>query len=148
MNAIRKGDGTAIDYVCSSSVDAGDIVVIEEIAGIATCGGDAGDKIGLATHGVFDFVSTGTASAGDKMYWNGTAATTTSAGAGSGNWSGFIGYLVRDLASGEKARVLFSAPGGSTGAAASSGLAVKSGAGIGGGYSAGTGSVPVAKVGK
>ena len=116
MDAIRKADGVAIDYVCTGAVQAGDIVVIGDIAAIATIDCVTGQKVGLSVNGVFDFVSTGTGTAGDKAYWNGSAASTSSAGAGSGSWDGFLGYLVADFATGEKARVLYSPFGGATSA--------------------------------
>jgi len=67
-------DGNAIDYTPSAAVSAGDVVVQEELVGIAKLD-IAADELGaLAVVGVFDFpkaTGSGSAiSAGKTVYWD------------------------------------------------------------------------------
>jgi len=67
-------DGNAIDYTPSAAVSAGDVVVQEELVGIAKLD-IAADELGaLAVVGVFDFPkATGSSTAitaGKKVYWD------------------------------------------------------------------------------
>ena len=90
--AIYVQDGDAIDYTPSSAVVAGQVVVQNDIVGVAVRPIAANELGALAVEGVFDVVkATGAVNAGAKVYWDadgnpvggvaGTgAATTTDSG--------------------------------------------------------------------
>ena len=78
-------DGDSIDYTPALAVDAGDVIVQDEMVGVAKLDIAAGALGALAVAGVFDFPkSTGSSSAivaGDNCYWdadNEVATTTAS----------------------------------------------------------------------
>tara|TARA_B100001094_G_scaffold330972_1_gene397721 strand:+ start:833 stop:1249 length:417 start_codon:yes stop_codon:yes gene_type:complete len=135
MKVRRVKDGAAIDYTASSAVSAGDIVVIDEIAGVASCDAAAGRKFGLSVSGIFDVkCGSTTFSAGDKVYWGGTTADTSPVSSG---WDGYIGVAVEDcVAADVHVRVLWQAAGSETATANVSGGGLSGGlptGGIGGG---------------
>ena len=76
-------DGKSIDYTPVLAVDAGDVIVQDELVGVAKLDIAAGALGALAVSGVFDFPkSTGSSSAivaGDNCYWDASSevATTT-----------------------------------------------------------------------
>ena len=85
--AIYVQDGRMVDYTPGSDVDAGDVVVQEDLVGIAAHDIDSGELGALAVQGVFQFpksTGSGTAiSAGANCYWDATnTVATTSAGGG------------------------------------------------------------------
>ena len=67
-------DGKAIDYTPALAVDAGDVIVLNDLVGVAKLDIAANALGALATTGVFDFPkSTGSSSAiaaGKKVYWD------------------------------------------------------------------------------
>ena len=67
-------DGDSIDYTPDSDVSAGDVVVQEELVGVAKLDIEANRLGALAVTGVFDFPKAtggGTAiAAGKKVYWD------------------------------------------------------------------------------
>ncbi len=71
------GIGHEIDYTPGSAVAAGDVVVLEDLIGVAKTPIAAAALGALAVTGVFDFPkATGTGTgidAGAKLYWNATA---------------------------------------------------------------------------
>ena len=79
-------DGNSIDYTPGANVSAGDVVVQNDLVGIAKLDIVAGKLGALAVTGVFDVpkaTGAGTAiAAGAKVYWNAAAqqATTTASG--------------------------------------------------------------------
>ena len=79
-------DGNSIDYTPGANVSAGDVVVQNDLVGIAKLDIASGVLGALAVTGVFDVpkaTGAGTAiAAGAKVYWNATAqqATTTATG--------------------------------------------------------------------
>ncbi len=70
--------GGSVDYTPSSAVTAGDVVVQGPMIGVA-CNDIAADALGsLDVEGVFEFPKAAVAiTAGAKVYWTGTEATTT-----------------------------------------------------------------------
>lgn len=63
--------GRTIDYTPSSNVSAGDVVVQEDLVGVATLDIDSGDKGALMVEGVVRAPSNSVAiSAGEKVYWD------------------------------------------------------------------------------
>lgn len=89
-------DGNSIDYTPGANVSAGDVVVQNDLVGIAKVDIGAGKLGALAVTGVFDVpkaTGAGTAiAAGAKVYWNAVAsqATTTATG------NKYLGKTVRD----------------------------------------------------
>lgn len=86
MIATFVHDGSMIDYTPSADVAAGDVVVQENLVGVAKRPLPANRPGSLAVEGVFDFPkATGTGSgtaSGTSVYWDATAkqATTTASG--------------------------------------------------------------------
>ena len=84
--AIFVQDGNAIDYVPTTDVAAGDVVVQGELVGVTRMPIKASELGSLAVAGVFDVAKAtgaGTAIAvGTNVYWNATAnqATATATG--------------------------------------------------------------------
>jgi predicted RecA/RadA family phage recombinase len=81
-------DGNAIDYTPGSDVSAGDVVVLEDLIGVAKRPIAAGALGALAVAGVFDFPKTAgvgeAIAAGAKVYWDvadGVAKTDDETGA-------------------------------------------------------------------
>ena len=76
MTAKYKHRGIAIDYTPGSDVTAGDVVVQEDLIGIAVNDIPDGRLGALTTEGVFELPkATGSGSdidAGAQLYWNGT----------------------------------------------------------------------------
>ncbi|MDR0542464.1 MAG: DUF2190 family protein [Dysgonamonadaceae bacterium] len=85
-------DGKTIQYkVTDTSVKSGDIVVIEDIAGIAVTDGAAGETIALNVEGVYRLPKdTGALNQGKKVYVKNTDGVKTIVGTATGNT--FIGY--------------------------------------------------------
>ncbi len=80
-----RHEGARIDYTPTGAVDAGDVVVLGDIVGVATSDIAAGVKGALAISGVVRFPkATTSASAlgpGVKVYWNaGSEIVTTTSG--------------------------------------------------------------------
>lgn len=77
-------DGSSIDYTPAADVAAGDVVVQEDLVGVAKVPIAAGKPGALAVEGVFDFPkAAGSAiAAGATCYWDATnkRATTTATG--------------------------------------------------------------------
>jgi len=76
--------GECIDYTPSSAIAAGDIVVQDDLVGIATRPIAAGTTGALAVSGIFDIVKASDTvfTAGQKVYWDATnkVAVTTDGG--------------------------------------------------------------------
>jgi predicted RecA/RadA family phage recombinase len=85
-------DGKTIQYtVAGLAVKSGDIVVLEDIAGVAVAGGNVGDTITLAIEGVYSLPKgSGAIAKGKKVYVNVTEGVATVVTTASSNT--FIGY--------------------------------------------------------
>ena len=85
-------DGKTIQYtVADSEVKSGDIVVIEDVVGIAVVGGAVGETITLSVEGVYNLKKgSGAINQGKKVYVNITAGVATIVATATGNT--FIGY--------------------------------------------------------
>jgi predicted RecA/RadA family phage recombinase len=94
-------DGKTIQYtVADLAVKSGDIVVIEDIAGIAVTDGNAGDSITLSIEGVYSLPKgSGAIAKGKKVYVNVTEGVATIVTTASSNT--FIGYAWADAGAGE-----------------------------------------------
>ncbi len=84
--AVFVQQGEQIDYTPSADVAAGDVVVQEDLVGIARSAIPAGTPGSLAVAGVFDVVKASATefTAGAKVYWDATnklAVTTDGGGA-------------------------------------------------------------------
>jgi len=84
--ATYKAAGARVDYTASGSdTDAGDVVVLSTMIGIATQLIEQDDKGSLAVEGIFSMPkATGTGediAQGDVVYWDGSEATETASGA-------------------------------------------------------------------
>lgn len=69
----RVADGRMVDYTPASAVTAGDVIVQDEMVGIATSDIAADEKGALAVEGIFDVQKTAAAeamSAGELVYWD------------------------------------------------------------------------------
>ncbi len=81
MNAVFRQRGDAIDYIPVSDVNAGDVVVQNDLAGIAKLDIKAGERGALALTGVYTIpkaTGAGTAiDAGVKLHWNASGAVVT-----------------------------------------------------------------------
>lgn len=97
--------GTTVDYTPTSAVSAGDVVVQNNLVGVATRPIAANALGALTVIGVFDFVHDAvTKSAGEAVYWDadgdpvgGTAGSGCATKTSSGNT--FMGKVVADAAS-------------------------------------------------
>jgi len=73
--------GDAIDYVPESDVSAGDVIVLNDLIGVAKRDHKAGELAAIAVVGVFDFPkATGGGTAiplGTVVYWDATAQQVT-----------------------------------------------------------------------
>lgn len=82
--AVFVQDGTSIDYIPTTAVAAGDVVVQGDLVGIATQDIPANTLGALKVEGVFDVVKQSGAaiSAGALVYWDATnqVATTSATG--------------------------------------------------------------------
>ncbi len=107
MTAVYVQKGDSIDYIPSADVDAGDVVVIGNLVGIAKLDIAANTLGALALCGVFDVPKAsgeGTAiTAGSIVFWNATAKQAT---VSFGN-NKYLGKTILDAADGdETARVI------------------------------------------
>lgn len=81
MKAKRFSEGNSINYTATADLEAGAVVVIGEIVGITTYPVVSGSPCALAVEGIFEIAKDSSAiTAGAKVYWNGTAVTTTAEG--------------------------------------------------------------------
>ena len=99
MSATYIHEGNSIDYTPGADVSAGDVVVQNELVGVAKRDIPANTKGALSVAGVFDFPkATGVSTAIDAgldVYWNAAAGeATTDPGSGSVNKK--IGRSVAD----------------------------------------------------
>jgi len=84
--ATKHSEGLRINYTPVGAVDAGDVIVQEDLIGIATTNIAAGELGVLDVEGVFDVAKATTSGsgidAGSVVYWNPTSevATETTAG--------------------------------------------------------------------
>jgi predicted RecA/RadA family phage recombinase len=73
--------GTTVPYVVPSAttIAAGDVVVMNDVLGVALTAGTTGDEITVQIEGVFTLdKTTGTAhNQGDVLYWNASTKKTT-----------------------------------------------------------------------
>ena len=102
---IQKGE--SIDYRPETSVAAGDVIVQDNLIGIARLDIAAGTLGSLAVVGVFDVVKDNSAViAGNAVYWDAEAKKATTAKTG----NQYLGKAILDAdASGETVRVLLNA---------------------------------------
>ena len=84
--------GNALHYeVTEPKVKSGEIVIVEDVAGIAVSGGETGDIIALSVEGVYRLPKgTGAIKQGEKVYVNVTAGVKTIVTTATDNT--FIGY--------------------------------------------------------
>lgn len=75
-------DGKSIDYTPSAAVTAGDVVVLQDLIGIAKVDIEANRLGALAVEGVFEMAKASGSEtailAGTKVYWNATASQVVS----------------------------------------------------------------------
>lgn len=100
MQAIYRhgGDGTAIDYTpTENAVAAGEVVVINNLIGIAHTAIAVGVKGALHVNGVYDILKVGDYGqdmpAGDPVYWDDTGKGATDNG---GHDSEMLGFAISD----------------------------------------------------
>lgn len=75
-NFVQKGD--FIHAVLADTVKGGDVVIIEDIVGVAVTDGDAENVKAVQTEGVFTLPKgSGAIEQGAKVYWDGTKVTKT-----------------------------------------------------------------------
>ena len=100
--ATYKAAGNRVDYTPDGAyVDAGDVVALNEMYGIATQDIADGDKGSLAVDGIFTMPkATGTGEdidQGDTVYWDGSVATET------GSAGIYLGKCAADAATDDSA---------------------------------------------
>ena len=102
---VQKGE--SIDYRPDTPVAAGDVVVQDNLVGIARLDIPAGTLGSLAVVGVFDIAKDSSAvAAGNAVYWDAEAKKATTAKTG----NQYLGKAILDAdASGETVRVLLNA---------------------------------------
>ena len=94
--ATYKAEGTRVDYTPGSDVDAGAVIELNTMIGIATQAIADGDKGSLAIGGIFSLPKGSTAiDQGDAVYWTGSQATETVTG------NSYLGKCAADAASGD-----------------------------------------------
>ncbi len=94
-----RSEGKVIKYTPVSAVNAGDVVVVGALVGVATEDIAAGVEGNLAIEGVFEFSKTAGSggeafTAGQLVYWNATSGEPDSNNLGSNQ----LGYVVEDAA--------------------------------------------------
>lgn len=96
MQATFVHDGKAIDYTPTADVAAGDVVVQEDLIGIAKQPIKANQLGAIAVEGVFDFAKpvADAYSAGTTIYWDEAAKAVTATAAG----NKLLGKVVRAAA--------------------------------------------------
>ena len=81
MNAVFRQRGDAVDYIPEADVSAGDVVVQNDLVGIAKLDIKAGERGALAPTGVYAVTkATGAGAAieaGVKLQWNATTGVAT-----------------------------------------------------------------------
>ena len=102
---VQKGE--SIDYRPETSVAAGDVIVQDNLVGVARLDIPAGTLGSLAVVGVFDIEKDSSAvAAGNAVYWDADAKKATTAKTG----NRYLGKAILDAdASGETVRVLLNA---------------------------------------
>ena len=102
---VQKGE--SIDYRPETSVAAGDVIVQDNLVGVARLDIPAGTLGSLAVIGVFDIAKDSSAvAAGNAVYWNADAKKATTAKTG----NQYLGKAILDAdSSGETVRVLLNA---------------------------------------
>lgn len=104
MSARFIQPGRTIDYTPSAAVKAGDVVIIGELVGIASRDIEAGMLGAIDLEGVFEFPKDAKAiSAGAKVYWSGTAATSAANDGNTGSPTAYtqIGHAVAAALAGD-----------------------------------------------
>ena len=79
MNAVFRQRGDAVDYIPEADVSAGDVVVQNDLVGIAKLDIKAGERGALALTGVYAFPKPpeATFAAGVKLHWASEEAIVT-----------------------------------------------------------------------
>jgi len=87
FKAAYVSPGVAIDYTPSTDVNAGDVVVVGNLIGIANVDIAAGQKGALAVQGIFDVVKDAAIAfaQGDLVYWDDTNKVATNTDNGGAN---------------------------------------------------------------
>lgn len=106
MSVVFVHDGNSIDYTPTADVTAGDVVIQNDLVGVAKLDIPAGALGALAVTGVFDFpkaTGAGTAiAAGVKVYWDEDTQQASEEGdesdSGSLEGAAFLGKAVKDAA--------------------------------------------------
>ena len=101
MTATFIHQGDAIDHVPTTDLEAGSVVVLNDLVGITTRSIPAGHLGALQLRGVFDMPKRvgkdHVIATGKKVYWNPNQSVVQDAPAN----SVFVGYAVRDAAGGD-----------------------------------------------
>jgi predicted RecA/RadA family phage recombinase len=102
--------GNVLDYTIPSAttIEPGDVVVVNDLLGVAAKGGTTGDVIPVYLEGVYELdKTTGTAhNQGDVLYWNSSTDKTTKTATGNKP----IGYAFTAAASGATSNRVLLAP--------------------------------------
>lgn len=64
-------NGSNFDYVCTDTVQRGDVIVVNDMLGVAAVNGEAGKTIAVYAEGVFRLPKgTGELAQGKKVFWD------------------------------------------------------------------------------
>lgn len=74
-------NGSNFDYVCTGEVKRGDVIVVNDMLGIAAVNGEAGKTIAVYAEGVFRLPKgTGELAQGKKVFWDDSANQVAASG--------------------------------------------------------------------
>lgn len=93
-------EGKVLDYtVADTAVKSGDIVIVEDMAGVAVTDGEVDETIAVNVEGVYSLPKNGAAiPQGKKVYYNATDKNIVAAATG----NTFIGYAWNAATAGDK----------------------------------------------
>ncbi len=97
MTRAFRHKGDTVDFTLSGTVAADDVLLENEMVGVAATAGVSGDTIGVHVEGVFALPKTAaeTPTVGERLFWDGTGFTLTAA------TNAYGGLCARDAASGD-----------------------------------------------
>lgn len=94
---VQRGDVIEYEIPAGTTIQPGDPVIIEDLAGVAAEGGTTGDVITVNLTGVFDLPKVASAqTAGKKAYLTSSGTITETSGA-----NDEFGWIFEDAASGD-----------------------------------------------
>lgn len=101
--------GNAIDVTATADIASGELVVVGQLAGVATTSALSGEKVAICIDGVYELPKgSATLAAGAKVYYDDTNNVVASTATG----NTFIGYATQAAATGDSsAMVLLARPG-------------------------------------